>query len=148
NVTVEHSVFSGDALISRPFGTTGDTANLSFEHNLVENWTRGGYLTAGSTGSIIDNTFVDNASGVFSEGMSFNISGNTFSGSASSDVGGYTDSASFNVASAVHDNTYSSGLAQPVSIYLLGPNGETVNGSDIATTFHFEFHDGSATVHG
>jgi Ca2+-binding RTX toxin-like protein len=148
NVTVEHSVFAGDALISRPFGSTGDTANLSFEHNLVENWTRGGYLTAGSTGSIIDNTFIDNGNGVYSEGMSFVVAGNTFSGSTGSDVSGYIASTNFNVGSVVHDNSYSSDLAQPISVYLMGPDGQTVNGSDSATTFHLEYHSGSATVHG
>ena len=39
-------------------------------------------------------------------------------------------------------------MAQPISVYLLGPDGQTVNGSDIATTFHLEYHSGSATVHG
>jgi Ca2+-binding RTX toxin-like protein len=148
NVTVDHSIFAGDALTSRPFGSTGDTANLSFEHNLVENWTRGGYLTAGSTGSIIDNTFIDNGNGVYSEGMSFVVAGNTFSGSAGSDVSGYIASTNFNVGSVVHDNSYSSDLAQPISVYLLGPDGQTVNGSDVGTTFHLEYHSGSATVHG
>ena len=148
HATVENSVFIGDALVSRPFGTTGAAADLSFEHNLVENWTRGGYLTAGSSGSITGNTFVDNANGVFSEGMSFDVSGNTFSGSAGSDVSGYTASANFNVATTAHDNTYSSGLAQPISVYVLGPDGQTVNGSDVATTFHLEYHNGSAIVHG
>jgi Ca2+-binding RTX toxin-like protein len=148
HVTVENSVFTGDALVSRPFGTTGAATDLSFEHNLVENWTRGGYLTAGSSGSISDNAFLDNANGVFSEGMSFVVSGNTFSGSAGSDVSGYTASANFNIGTVVHDNTYSSDLAQPISVYLLGPDGETVDGSDVATTFHLEYHSGSATVHG
>ena len=148
HVTVENSVFIGDALVSRPFGTTGAAADLSFEHNLVENWTRGGYLTAGSSGSIIDNTFVDNANGVYSEGMSFVVSGNTFSGSAGSDVSGYIASANFNIGTVVHDNTYSLDLAQPISVYVFGPDGQTVNGSDVATTFHLEYHSGSATVHG
>jgi Ca2+-binding RTX toxin-like protein len=148
HVTVENSVFDGDALVSRPFGTTGAATDLSFEHNLVENWTRGGYLTDGSSGSITGNTFLDNANGVFSEGMSFAVSGNSFSGSAGSDVSGYTTAANSNIGTAVHDNTYSSDLAQPISVYLLGPDGQTVNGSDVATTFHLEYHSGSATVHG
>ena len=80
--------------------------------------------------------------------MSFVVSGNTFSGSAGSDVSGYIASANFNIGTVVHDNTYSLDLAQPISVYVFGPDGQTVNGSDVATTFHLEYHSGSATVHG
>ena len=115
---------------------------------MLQDWTRGAYFTAGSSGSITDNTFVDNANGVYSEGMSFVVSGNTFSGSAGSDVSGYIASANFNIGTVVHDNTYSLDLAQPISVYVFGPDGQTVNGSDVATNFHLEYHSGSATVHG
>ena len=80
--------------------------------------------------------------------MSFVVSGNTFSGSAGSDASGYTAAANSNIGTVVHDNTYSSDLAQPISVYLLGPDGQTVNGSDVATAFHLEYHSGSAIVHG
>src|SRR6185295_7698258 len=64
NVTFKNSVFTpGDAFISRPFGTTGAATGFDFEHNLVHDWTRGAYFTAGSSGSITNNTFVDNQSG-------------------------------------------------------------------------------------
>jgi Ca2+-binding RTX toxin-like protein len=36
----------------------------------------------------------------------------------------------------------------PISVYVFGPDGQTVNGSDVPTTFHLEYHSGSATVHG
>ena len=147
NVTFVNSVLTGDALVSRPFGTTSLASGLNFEDNLVQNWTRGAYFTDGSSGSITDNTFVNNANGVFSEGMSFVVTGNSFSGSAGSDVSGYTTSATFDIVTVVHDNTYSSALAQPISLYLLGPDGQVVNGSDTATTFHVEYHTGAATVH-
>jgi trimeric autotransporter adhesin len=148
NVTFVNSVLTGDELVSRPFGTTSLATGLNFEDNLVQNWTRGAYFTDGSSGSITDNAFLNNANGVFSEGMSFVVTGNTFSGSAGSDVSGYTTSATFDVSTVLHDNTYSSTLAQPISLYLLGPDGQVVNGSDAATTFHVEYHTGDATVHG
>jgi hypothetical protein len=147
-VTVENSVFAGDALVPRPFGTTGAAADLSFEHNLVENWTRGGYLTAGSSGSITDNTFVDNANGVYSEGMSFFVSGNTFSGSAGSDVSGCIASANFNIGTVVHDNTYSS-IWRSRSASMC--SGRTARQSMAATSRRPSISSttaGSATVHG
>src|SRR4029077_18995103 len=73
---------------------------------------------------------------------------NTFSGSAGSDVGGYITAATFDIATVVHDNTYSSTIAQPISVYVFGPDGQTVDGSDVATSFHLEYHTGAATVHG
>ena len=148
NATVQNSVLTGDALDSRPFGTFASATGLSFDHNLVQDWTRGAYFTDGSSGSITDNTFVDNANGIFSEGMSFVVTGNTFSGSDGSDVSGYTTAATFNIGTVVHDNTYSSGLVQPISVYLTGPDGQVVDGSDTATNFHLEYHTGAATVHG
>ena len=148
NATVENTVLTGDALDSRPFGTFASATGLTFDHNLVQDWTHSAYFTAGSTGSITDNAFVDNAAGVFSEGMSFVVSNNSFSGSTGADVGGYITSATFDVGTVVHDNTYSSGLAQPISVYVFGPDGQVVNGSDTATAFHLEYHSGAATVHG
>jgi RTX calcium-binding nonapeptide repeat (4 copies) len=148
NVTVQNTVLTGDALDSRPFGTFSSATGLSFDHNLVQDWTNSAYFTAGSTGSITNNAFVDNAGGVFSEGMSFAVTGNSFSGSTGADVGGYITAATFDIGTVVHDNTYSAGVAQPISVYVFGGNGEVVNGSDTATTFHLEYHTGAATVHG
>ena len=51
-------------------------------------------------------------------------------------------------ATVVHDNTYSTTVAQPISVYVFGPNGQVVDGSDTATTFHLEYHSGAATIHG
>jgi hypothetical protein len=147
--TIENSVLTGDAVSSRPFGTSGSATNLAFDHNLVQDWTQAAYLTAGSTGSITHNTFADNAGGVFSERMSaFDVSHNSFSGSTGADVGGDATSATFAVGDFVHDNTYSSTVAQPVSVYLTGPDGQVVDGSDDSTVFHLEYHTGAATVHG
>ena len=70
NVTVQNTVLTGDALNSRPFGTFSSATGFIFDHNLVQDWTRAAYFTAGSNGSITGNAFVDNAGGVFSEGMS------------------------------------------------------------------------------
>ena len=148
NVTVQSSVLTGDALDLRPFGTFGGATGLSFDHNLVQDWNRSAYFTAGSTGSITSNAFVDNASGVFSEGMSFVVTGNTFSGSTGADVGGFITSATFDIGTVVHDNTYSSGVAQPISVYVFGADGQVINGSDTATSFHLEYHPSAATVHG
>ena len=49
NVAIDNSVLTGDALASRPFGTTSPATGLSFDHNLVQDWTRAAYFTAGST---------------------------------------------------------------------------------------------------
>ena len=149
NVTVQNSVLTGDAFDSRPFGTFGAATGLSFDHNLVQDWTRGAYFTGGSSGSVTGNTFVDNANGVFSEDISaFVVTNNSFSGSAGSDVSGIAGSATFNIGTVVHDNTYSTTVAQPISVYLTGPNGQVVDASDTATNFHLEYHSGTATVHG
>ena len=148
NVAIDNSVLTGDAFASRPFGTTSLATGLSFDHNLVQDWTRAAYFTAGSTGSITGNAFVDNAGGVFSEGMSFVVTGNNFSGSTGADVGGYITAATFDIGTVVHDNTYSTTVAQPIGVYVFGPDGEVVNGSDTATNFHLEYHTGTATVHG
>ena len=149
NVTVQNTVLTGDALNSRPFGTFSSATGLSFDHNLVQDWTRGAYFTGGSSGSVTGNTFVDNANGVFSEDMSaFVVSNNSFSGSAGSDVSGIAGSATFNIGTVVHDNTYSTTVAQPISVYLTGPNGQVVDASDSGTAFHLEYHSGTATVHG
>ena len=80
--------------------------------------------------------------------MSFVVTGNSFSGSTGADVGGYITSATFDIGTVVHDNSYSSGVAQPISVYVFGPNGQVVDGSDTATAFHLEYHSGAATVHG
>ena len=148
NVTVQNTVLTGDALDSRPFGTFSSATGLSFDHNLVQDWTRAAYFTAGSNGSITGNAFVDNAGGVFSEGMSFVVTGNTFSGSTGADVGGYITSATFDIGTVVHDNTHSAGVAQPIGVYVFGGDGQIVNGTDTATNFHLEYHSGTATVHG
>ena len=142
-------MLTGDASNSRPFGTFGCATGLNFDHNLVQDWTRGAYFTGGSSGSVTHNTFVDNASGVFSEGMSrSSFPNNSFSGSTGSDVSGIVASATFDIGTVVHDNTYSSTVAQPINVYLTGPDGQVVDGSDAATAFHLEYHAGAATVHG
>ncbi len=159
DATIENSVLTGDPqpgdggggdpIVSRPFGTFASATDLDFNQNLVQGWIRAGYFTAGSTGSVTHNTFLDNASGVFSEQMSaFDVSDNSFRGSRGADVGGIATSASFDVGNFVHDNTYSSQVAQPVSVYLQGPDGQVVDGSDDPTVFHLEYHSGTATVHG
>ena len=150
NATIENSVLTGDAFSSRPFGTSGSATGLAFDHNLVQDWTQAAYLKDGSTGSIAHNTFADNGGGVFSERMSaFDVSHNSFSGSTGgADVGGNATSPTFAVGDFVHDNTYSSTVAQPVSVYLTGPDGQVVDGSDDSTVFHLENHTGAATVHG
>ena len=148
NVAIDNTVLTGDALASRPFGTTSAATGLSFDHNLVQDWTRAAYFTAGSNGSITGNAFVDNAGGVFSEGMSFVVTGNSFSGSTGADVGGYITAATFDIGTVVHDNTYSSSVAQPIGVYVFGGDGQVVNASDTATNFHLEYHSGAATVHG
>ena len=148
NVTVENSVFTGEMPASRPFVTTGTATGLDFSFNLVQDWTNGAYLTAGSAGAVTFNNFIDNGSGVFSEGLSFQISNNNFSGSSGADVSGTTAAATFTVATMVHDNIYSPGLAQPISIELKGPNGQVVNGSDAATRFDLSSQSGIAIVDG
>ncbi len=148
-MTIENSVLTGDAFNSRPFGTFGSATGLDFTHNLVQDWTRGAYFTGGSSGSVTHNTFTDNASGVFSEQMSaFVVSNNSFSGSAGSDVSGIAASSTFDIGTVVHDNTHSSTLLEAVNVYLTGPDGQVVDGSDAPTAFHLEYHAGAATVHG
>ena len=80
--------------------------------------------------------------------MSFVVTGNTFSGSTGADVGGYITAATFDIGTVVHDNTYSTAVAQPIGVYVFGGDGQVVNGSDTATNFHLEYHSGTATVHG
>ena len=99
DVTIENSVLTGDDLDSRPFGTTSAATGLDFDHNVVHDWARAAYFTAGSDGSITHNIFHDNGGGVFSEGLSFEVSDNSFSGSTGADVGGYVTAATVNIAS-------------------------------------------------
>src|SRR4029079_516073 len=81
DATIENSVLTGDAFTSRPSGAFASATGLDFNHNLVQDWTRAAYFTAGSEGSVTHNTFADNAGGVFSEDMSaFDVSDNSFSG--------------------------------------------------------------------
>ena len=80
--------------------------------------------------------------------MSFVVTGNSFSGSTGADVGGYITAATFDIGTVVHDNTYSTTVAQPISVYLTGPNGQVADGTDTATSFHLEYHHSAATVHG
>ena len=78
----------------------------------------------------------------------FVVTGNSFSGSTGADVGGYITAATFNIGTVVHDNTYSTTVAQPIGVYVFGADGQVVNASDTATNFHLEYHSGTATVHG
>ena len=85
---------------------------------------------------------------MFSDGLSFQVTDNNFSGSSGADVSGTTAAATFTVATMIHDNIYSPGLAQPISIELKGPNGQVVNGSDAATRFDLSSQSGIAIVDG
>ena len=46
DATIENSVLTGDAVSSRPFGTSGSATGLAFDHNLVQDWTQAAYLRA------------------------------------------------------------------------------------------------------
>ena len=52
------------------------------------------------------------------------------------------------IGNFVHDNAYSSNHPQPISVYLNGPSGQTVHGSDAAETLHLEYLSAPATVDG
>jgi hypothetical protein len=147
NVTVGHNVFNGDDLDSRPASTTGAATDLNFTHNLVQNWNEGFYITNGSSGAVSNNTFVDDGNGVLSETTQVSIDHNSFTGSTGADVAPlpFTDAT---IANFVHDNTYSPDHDRPITVYLNGPDGQTVTGSNVPTTFHLEYHDGNATVTG
>ena len=114
----------------------------------MQDWTRAAYFTAGSNGSITGNAFVDNAGGVFSEGMSFVVTGNSFSGSTGADVGGY-----ITVRDLRHRDRRPRQYVQlkrraaDRRLCVRG-DGQVVNASDTATNFHLEYHTGAATVHG
>jgi trimeric autotransporter adhesin len=147
-VTITNSIFAGDSLDSRPFSVSGGVSGLSFTHNAVSGWSEGAYITAGSSGAISGNVFDGNGNGVLTESIGTVISGNAFSNSTGADVGVLPFAATVDVSSFVHDNTFTAGHPRPISVYLNGPDGQIVDGSDTASTFHLEYHTGAATVHG
>jgi len=102
----------------------------------------------GSSGAISGNVFDGNGNGVLTESIGTVISGNAFSNSTGADVGVLPFAATVDVSSFVHDNTFTAGHPRPISVYLNGPDGQIVDGSDTASTFHLEYHTGAATVHG
>ena len=63
-LTVENSVFSGDAIDSRPFSTVATQTGLHISHNLFSGWNEGAYLVNGSTGTVDHNTFVNDGNGI------------------------------------------------------------------------------------
>ncbi|MEJ0075773.1 MAG: tandem-95 repeat protein [Alphaproteobacteria bacterium] len=147
DATVKNSVFLGDgtAVDSRPGSTTGGATGLNFSHNLVKDWGDGFYVTNGGSGSIAHNTFVNDGNGINSETTQVDISNNSFTGSIGPDVvpEPFVDAV---IGDFVHDNTYSPTLARPISVYLNGPAGQDVVGSDVPTTYHPEYHNGAATI--
>ena len=147
DATVENNVFTGDALDSRPLSAEGSATNLTVTDNLVKNWNEGFYLVESSSGSVTDNTFVDDGNGVLTETTQVSISNNTFTGSVGADVAPlpFTDAT---IGAFVFSNTYNGGPSRPITVYLNGPTGQTVTGSEVATTFHVEYHDGTATLQG
>ncbi len=147
NATVENNVFTGDARDSRPLSSEGSAANLTFTNNLVQNWNEGFYIVDGGSGSVTNNTFVDDGNGVLTETTQVTISNNTFTGSVGADVAPLP-STDATIGNFVFDNTYNGGPSRPITVYLNGPTGQNVIGSDVATTFHLEYHNGTATVHG
>ena len=61
----------------------------------------------------------------------------------------YAASATFDIGTVVHDNTYSAGRrAADRRLCVRAGDGQVVDGSDTATDFHLEYHSGAATVHG
>ncbi len=145
NATIQNSIFSGDALDSRPFSAEGSATGLTFTRNLVSGWSEGAYLVEGSSGSVAANTFTNDGNGVITESAAVDISHNSFSGSVGAEVVpiAFVDES---IGSFVHDNTYDQ--ARPISVFAVGPAGQTITGSDIPTTFHDEFHTGALTVQG
>ena len=156
-VTIENSVFAGDANASRPFvtSTSSDTpgafpTDLSLTHNLVQGWNLSASLVLGSDGSITHNIFSDNPSGNISEGemSAFDVSDNSFTGSLAPDVVGRTTSATLDLGDFLHGNIYSSTVAQPIQVEVSGPDGQVVNGTDTPTVFDVSNHAGTAELHG
>ena len=143
--TIQNSIFSGDALDSRPFSAEGSATGLTFTHNLVAGWSEGAYLVEGSSGSVTTNVFTNDGNGVITESAAVDISHNSFSGSVGAEVVPIAF-ASESIGSFVHDNTYDQ--ARPISVFAVGPAGQTITGSDVSTTFHDEFHTGALTVQG
>ena len=145
HATIQNSIFSGDALDSRPFSAEGSASGLTFTRNLVTGWNEGAYIVEGASGSIANNAFTNDGNGVITESTAVDISHNSFSGSVGAEVVPIAF-ANESIGSFVHDNTYDQ--ARPISVFAVGPAGQTITGSDISTTFHDEFHSGALTVQG
>lgn len=157
NVTVENSQFIGGSTITgseyvgtpveeRPFSTSGPVSNLSFTNNYVHGWGEGAYIVEGHSGTISGNVFDGNGNGVVTESVDMHITGNTFGNSVGAEVAPLPF-VSTDISDFVDGNTFLD-HARPITVYLNGPDGQDVTGSDVPTTFHVEYHGGDASIEG
>jgi hypothetical protein len=145
NVTIENSVLDGSTTTeSRPFSAVAGTEGLSVTGNAISHWAEGAYLTVGTTGSIDHNSFAHNGNGVVTESVNTQIANNSFQDSAGAHIVPLPF-VSTSIGSFVHDNTFLD-QARPISVYANGPAGQTINGSDVAETFHGEYVAGPLTI--
>jgi len=146
NASVINNVFSGAAAgDAGPFGAASTASGFDISDNSVNDWQQGGYIFDGADGAIHDNLFADNANGVVTESLLTIIHDNTFEGSTDADIAA-TPLDDVNVTSIIYDNTHSVGLNRPITVFLNGPNGQSVVGSNTATTYRADAHNGSATI--
>ena len=79
-------------------------------------------MVLGSEGDVHNNVFVGNGNGITTESVSVNIFQNSFQGSVGADVVllPFVDA---DIPTSVHDNTFSTSKAQPITVFLNGPSG-------------------------
>jgi Ca2+-binding RTX toxin-like protein len=141
NVVLENNVFDGDATSdARPFGATAGTSNMDASGNYVTGWDEGVYVTVGTTGQIDDNVFDGNGNGVVTESVDIDITNNTFSNSVGAHIAPlpYVD---VDLDTMLSGNTFLD-QDRPITVYLNGPAGQEVIGTDVAETFRAEYHGG------
>ena len=148
-MTVQNTVLTGDALELASVRHLSSATGLSFDHNLVQDWTRARLLHRRQ--QRFDHRQHVRRQRQWRLQRRHVVRRYRTTASAdrpAADVGGYITSATFDIGTVVHDNTYSAAVAQPISVYVFGRDGQVVNGTDTATNFHLEYHSGTATVHG
>ncbi len=153
NVTITDSLLTGNNVVQTPGIVTpygGDITGLTISHSEVSDWYQGFYLNPNVQVTDIDNAFSNNLVGNVLDGplAGSTVSGNVYSGNTYGDIGFNTYNASENIGNTIGTNTFDANQAQPIGVYLLGPDGQTVTGGDTPTLFNLSYHTGTAIVQG
>ena len=145
NVDVSNNVLTGSAADTRPFDAYNGAEGFTVHDNLITGWTQGAYIVSGTSGTIEDNIFEHNGSGVVTESTNVEITGNTFS-----ELRGRPHRSAAvrrrEHRHFVHDNIFLD-QDRPISVYLNGA-ADNVTGSDVAEAIHGEYVGGPVTIDG